>query len=186
MTLSLGAACSLQGVGNCCKSAQASSTCAGVQLPLPGGIGQQQGMVADLVDQPRHAVGGLVDALAGFVGQDLRALSAGGRNLRIDVILRLAAVEGFEVAAGDHPLVERFELRTGKMLLQHPAAGHAPAAPAVGPPGPGWSGREPRPTGGAAGRGPRRPAARSPWGHLSPRVRCSASASRNSPSSMPR
>ena len=45
----------------------------------------------------------------------------------MNVLLRLGAVERFQVAAGDHPLVERIELRTGKTLLQHPVAGqHQP------------------------------------------------------------
>ena len=74
-----------------------------LHLPLAGGIGQQQGVVADLVDQPRHAVGGLVDALAGFGGEDLRAFAPRGRNCGVNVLLRLAAVERLPGSSGRPP-----------------------------------------------------------------------------------
>ncbi len=97
-----------------------------IRLP-PGHVGQQQGVVAHLVDQPGHAAGGLKHALARLLREDLFAASARRVDLRLNVVLGLGAVEGFEVAAGGQALAERVELGAGETFLQHgPAGQHQP------------------------------------------------------------
>ena len=54
-----------QGLGNCCKSLQASSITAPLTGWHFGQVGQDQGMIAKLIDQARHAAGGRVNRVVG-------------------------------------------------------------------------------------------------------------------------
>lgn len=94
-----------------------------LDLVPSGRIGQQQDVIAHLIDQPRHAVGGLGNALTRFRGEYLRAGTAGRRNPRVDVVLGLGSLKRFEIASGRQALAERFELRAGKPLFQSAISG---------------------------------------------------------------
>ena len=88
----------------------------------PAGEGQDQGVVAKLVDQAWHAVGRPVDRLAGLGGENVLGSAARVTQLGVNVLLCLRAIERLQVAAGHDPLAERIQFRRGQALFQRPVA----------------------------------------------------------------
>ena len=89
--------------GQLLQIGQASSIWADSRRSPLGRVGRQQGMIAKLVHQPRHAVGGLEDGLADLAGKQFSAAPAGQLNLDVDVILGFAAIERLQVAPRTRP-----------------------------------------------------------------------------------
>ena len=100
-----------------------------VELLVAAERGEHQRVVAELVDQPRNAVGRRVNRPQGVVGEDSSGKPPARRICSCDVVDRFVAAHRLQIAAGGDPLVERFELRARQPLFQGHAAGqHQPHA----------------------------------------------------------
>ena len=92
------------------------------ELMHAGGLGQQQGVITDLVHQPRHAIGGAINTLQRTFGEHAAGFAAGRYDLCANIRRGLAAIERLEVASRRGALAERFEPGAGQMLFEQVTA----------------------------------------------------------------
>ena len=87
-----------------------------------GRVGQQQRVITNLVHQPRHTVGGAIDALQRTSVNMRRDSPPAAAICARNVGRGLAAIERFQVAASRGPLAERLEPGARQMLFEQMAA----------------------------------------------------------------
>jgi hypothetical protein len=87
------------------------------------GIGQHEGVIANLIDEPRHAVGGAVNRVEGLGMKQRVGRGIAGGDLSADECGGVVARERFQVAPRRQALGERFELGVREVLFQRRPAG---------------------------------------------------------------
>ena len=92
-------------------------------------LGQQQRVVAKLVDQGRNAVGRPMDIFQGRGRHDPVRFAAGHRELMSHIGRGVGLIQGSQITAGGDPLAQGIHLRMREMLLERCVAGQHQSYP---------------------------------------------------------